>query len=153
MNGRQAAIRAGYSEKTANEQASRLLTKVNIKKFIKTLQAKTDTKLDVSRERVLNELAKIAFFDIRKIYTENDALKAVKDFDDESAAVVAGIETDDILEGRGDDKRSVGTTKKVKLHNKIAALERISKMMGYDAPQEHDVKGQIIWKEEKTYTK
>lgn len=31
-NGTQAAIRAGYSDKTANEQASRLLTNVNIKK-------------------------------------------------------------------------------------------------------------------------
>lgn len=130
-----------------------LLTNPNIKKFIKSLQAKTDAKLDVSRERVLKELAKIAFFDIRKIYTDDDALKKVKDFDDESAAVVAGIETDDIMEGFGADKVAIGQTNKVKLHNKIAALERISKMMGYDAPEQHDIKGQITWVEEKTYVK
>jgi len=44
FNGLQAAIRAGYSEKTANQQASRLLTKVNIQQYIKGLQEKLSKK-------------------------------------------------------------------------------------------------------------
>lgn len=42
FNGKQAAIRTGYSPKTANEQASRLLTNVNVKKYIsELLESKT----------------------------------------------------------------------------------------------------------------
>src|SRR5690606_3243194 len=66
--------------------------------------------------------------DIRKIYDETDTLKAVKDFDDESAAAVAGIEVDEI------PGAIFGVTKKVKIHNKISAIERLCRMLGYDAP-------------------
>lgn len=55
-NGTQAAIRAGYSKKTANEQASRLLANVNIKARVEELQAKTTKKLEITREDILSRL-------------------------------------------------------------------------------------------------
>ena len=48
FNGAQAAIRAGYSVKTAKEQATRLLTNVHVQSFIKTLQTKQNDELEVS---------------------------------------------------------------------------------------------------------
>jgi len=72
-NGTQAAIRAGYSEKTANEQSSRLLINVNIKEYIESKQKKTSEKLEITKEQIVQMV-----FDIAKGKGErtNDRLKA-----------------------------------------------------------------------------
>lgn len=50
-NATQSAINAGYSEKTANEQGARLLTKVSIKSYIRSLQdeIKNENILDATK--------------------------------------------------------------------------------------------------------
>ena len=63
LNGTQAAIRAGYSLKSANEQSSENLAKPHIKKRIEELKAKRSEKVGVTAERVIEELAKIGFSD------------------------------------------------------------------------------------------
>ena len=78
----------------------------------------------------MNEYARLAFFDIRKIYDENNNLKAVKDFDDDSAAAVAGIEVYEEFDGVGKDREHVGNTMKVKIHNKVASLDALGKYLG-----------------------
>jgi len=54
MNATNAAVRAGYSRKTAKSQASRLLTNVNLKAAILRKQKEVEVKLDIDRESVLN---------------------------------------------------------------------------------------------------
>lgn len=56
-NGTQAAIRAGYSPKTANEQASRMLANVNISEAIDAKRKRLEVKAEVSAEWVLKEFA------------------------------------------------------------------------------------------------
>lgn len=56
FNGTQAAIRAGYSERTARQQAPRLLTSVNISKVIKQRQEAMSKKLNLTVEKVLMDL-------------------------------------------------------------------------------------------------
>ena len=67
LNGTQAAIRAGYSKKTSNEQAARLLAKVSIQTYVKELIEKRAKKTEITAERVLQEYARIAFVDLRKL--------------------------------------------------------------------------------------
>jgi phage terminase small subunit len=64
LNMTQAAIRAGYSKRTANEQGSRLLANVKIQTRVKELQQDTREKIELSIETVLNELKNFAFSDI-----------------------------------------------------------------------------------------
>lgn len=59
LNGKQSAIRAGYSKKTANEQASRLLTNVNVRAFIDSKKAKVEEKTLITVERVVTNLVEI----------------------------------------------------------------------------------------------
>lgn len=73
LNGTQAAIRSGYSEKTANEQASRLLVNVNIKEYLKLKQKKTTEKLEISKEEIVKLVLEIAKSKGEKT---NDRLKA-----------------------------------------------------------------------------
>ncbi|RFM30040.1 terminase small subunit [Deminuibacter soli] len=96
--------------------------------------AESAKKLHITKERVLEELAKIAFFDIRKAYNVDSGLKSIHELDEDVAAVMAGIESYDVKEP--ESGMVLGTTQKVKLLNKLTALEAICKIMGYNAPVE-----------------
>ncbi|BAQ92534.1 terminase small subunit [uncultured Mediterranean phage uvMED] len=61
LNGTQAAIRAGYSKNCARGTASTLLTYPNIKAKISELMKDREKKTKITAERVVEELAKIAF--------------------------------------------------------------------------------------------
>jgi phage terminase small subunit len=60
LNGTQAAIRAGYSKRTANRIAANLLSKVVICERVARLAAKANEKAEVTSEEILNGLAEIA---------------------------------------------------------------------------------------------
>lgn len=74
LNATQAAIRAGYSKKTANEQGARLLAKASVKAAVAEASEKRADKLDLNAERVLKAIAEVAFGDVRKMFDENGAL-------------------------------------------------------------------------------
>lgn len=59
LNGTQAAIRAGYSAKTANEQASRMLAKVNIQTYIQSLSDNITEKLEITVEDILRDIIEV----------------------------------------------------------------------------------------------
>ena len=56
LNATQAAIRAGYSAKTANEQAARLLAKVSIQSAVSDAKAKRSEKTEITAEWVVEQL-------------------------------------------------------------------------------------------------
>lgn len=93
-------------------------------------------RLNLTRERVLEEYAKIAFFDIRKILTVDGGLKPVSDMEDEEVGAVAGIESYDEKSREGE---VLGTVRKIKIWDKRAALDSICKVMGYNAPDKADI--------------
>lgn len=59
LNATQAALRAGYSEKTCNEQGSRLLANASVKKAIHLAQAKRAERLEITADKVLADIEKI----------------------------------------------------------------------------------------------
>ena len=61
LNATQAAIRAGYSEKTAREQAAQILSKLNIQEKIAELKAERSQRTEIKQDRVVKELAAMAF--------------------------------------------------------------------------------------------
>jgi phage terminase small subunit len=66
LNATQAAIRSGYSEATAYSQGQRLLKNVEVAAAVAKAQAKRAERTDVTADRVLRELAKIGFSDLRR---------------------------------------------------------------------------------------
>lgn len=100
-------------------------------------------KLNITRERVLTEYAKLAFFDIRKILTVDGGLKDTTEWDDDSAAAVSGLESYD--EKEPDSGMVLGTVRKIKVSDKRAALDSICKVMGYNVPDKAPEKqGDVI---------
>jgi phage terminase small subunit len=121
LNATQAAIRAGYSEKTARSIGQRLLTNVDIQNYISNLQKSLQEKTEITQERVLQEYSRIAFVDIREFYNANGTLKSIKKLPEEVAAALAGVEID-------------AGTKKIKRWDKTKALDSICRMLGFNAP-------------------
>jgi phage terminase small subunit len=71
LNATQAAIRAGYSEKTAQVQSSRLLSNVMVAAAIAEAQSARSERTEITQDMVVRELAKIGFSDLRKVLTKD----------------------------------------------------------------------------------
>lgn len=125
LNGTQAATRAGFSAKTANEQAVRLLADVSVRSAIDEALARRTEKVELTQERVLLELKRLALFDIRKIFNADGTLKRVVDLDDDTAAAIMSIEMVEI----GTDGQ-LAISKKFKASDKKGALELTMRHMG-----------------------
>ena len=99
-------------------------------------------RLNLSRERILEEYAKIAFFDIRTIFTEDGSLKAMADLSDEAAGAIAGIET---FEEKDNDPEGItqGKNRKIKIVDKRGALDSICRVLGYNAAEKREIKADI----------
>lgn len=78
FNATQAAIRAGYSEKTANRIGSENLSKPDIQKYISDRQKEAQERSDITRDGILEELKKIGFAEINmKSLKAKDKIKAL----------------------------------------------------------------------------
>ncbi len=146
LNATQAAIRTGYSEKTACEQASRLLANVKVSAAVAEARKRLADKSGITLERVQQEYARLAFLDIRKAFDADGNLKPIHELDDDTAAAVSGLEVEvRRVPGEADEeqepqshggslKRQHGTTArlhKIKLADKRGALDSICKLFGW----------------------
>jgi len=122
LNATDAAEKAGYSKKTANRIGHELLQRPDIAEAVKSKIEKRFTKLDISADRILNELARIAFADLKKVMDWNDGRIEIKNSDeiadDDSAAIAEISET---ITGQGT------ITRKLRHHDKVRALELLGK--------------------------
>ena len=130
LNATQAAIRAGYSPKTANEQGARLLANVSIAQTIQKAMQDREQRTEITQDRVLQEYARLAFYDPRKLFQPDGTPKPIETLDDDTAAALAGLEVREEFEGTGQDRVFTGYTKKYKLANKLGALDSLAKHLG-----------------------
>ncbi len=139
FNVTQAALRAGYSKNYAAKDAYKLLVNVGIQERIAELQAAAAKRNEITLDQILAEYAKLAFFDIRKLYDENGNLIPIHELDDATAGAIGGVEV--LTIGTGDNQ--VGTTTKVKVWEKRAALDSLCKVLGHNAPVKQEHSGSI----------
>jgi len=129
------AYRAAYPEQsskwkneTIQNRAYRLRNKPEVKARIEELRAKASRSLEITVERVLKERARLAFFDPRRLLDEDGNPRPVHQLDDDTAAVIAGLEVDSVTTTKPGTKAKTTTrTTKIKLaskHDSLQALER-----------------------------
>jgi len=111
FNGKQAAIAAGYSPKTAESQASRLLSKAKVKALVAKFSAPIIKKEQITVERTLTELARCAYVDPSELFDENKKLRSLSDMSEDVRRAVAGVEVN-----------ARGRVTKVKMTDKLRAL-------------------------------
>jgi phage terminase small subunit len=130
LNATQAAIRAGYSEKTAYAQGSALLKHIEVAKAIRAAKKARAERMAISQDRVLQELARIAYFDIRKTVDANGAPIPIQDLDADTAAAIAGIDILEQYEQVGEERVLVGLLKKYKVFDKNTAITNAMRHLG-----------------------
>lgn len=130
LNATQAAIRAGYSEKTARSQANRMLTNVDIEKRIQELMSSRSEQLKVDADYVLKRLVEIDQMDVADILLSNGEIKPIKDWPKVWRITLSGI---DVTEVAGD---AAGLLKKIKWPDKMKNLELLGKHISVQAFKE-----------------
>ncbi|MCD7994501.1 MAG: terminase small subunit [Clostridia bacterium] len=114
----------------AATNGGRLLRNAEVESYIQERMEERAQRTEITQDRVLQELAKLGFFDIRKLFDNSGKPLDITGLDDETAACIAGLEVMDVYEGTGEDKEFVGYIKKYKLSDKLKALELIGRHLG-----------------------
>lgn len=117
LNATQAAIRAGYSEKTARQQAYQLLGRAHIQDAILEAKQRRTERTEVTQDAVVEELRRIAFSLMTNVASWSDGSVVLKDSADLPEEVVAAVAEINRTASRS------GVNVKVKLHSKLKALE------------------------------
>lgn len=137
LNGTQAAIRAGYSPNSAKEIASENLSKPNIRARIDERMAELSKRTGVNQERIIRELARIAFLDPTKLVNMNDAT-IMDDAAEDDRAAIASVKVKEV----SGDFESI--EREVRFADKIKALELLGKRFGmWVDKQQVDIQGAV----------
>lgn len=123
LNATQAAIRAGYSPDTAQQIGSENLSKPVIQQAIQKAMEERSKRTEITQDMVLNELARIAFLDIRQAFDEKGNLMPIHELPDDVARAIGGIDHTVI----GDKEDKIGITSKIKIIDKKGSLELLGK--------------------------
>jgi phage terminase small subunit len=119
LNATQAAIRAGYSPRTANEQGAQLLAILSVREAVDQALAERSRKAGFSEERVMRELARVGFGDPRSVLRWGPGGVKLRDSaeltDDEAAMIAEVAETKDGM--------------RIKMHSKLDALKLIGQRL------------------------
>lgn len=127
LNAAQAAIRAGYSKKTAKQQGQRLLTNADLKEFIDAELKARQIRTKITADRVLAELHRLATVDIGGAFNDDGSVKELSEMDEDVRRAITGIEVIEYFEGCGPEREQVGVIKKIRMASKEKTLELLAK--------------------------
>jgi phage terminase small subunit len=122
FNGKQAAIRAGYSPRNAESQASRLLRNAKVSELVQMHATARTEAVEVSIDNILKELTFGAHLDPLDFFEEDGTLKPLSKIPVHARRAICGI--DFYTEGGGSDTQKVC---KLKIMDKARCLELLGK--------------------------
>jgi len=129
LNATQAAIRAGYSAKTANEQACALLAKLSIRHAVKAGQQAKAERARIDADYLLGRLQEISEMDAADILDDDGNIKPIRNWPKIWRQMISGL---DII-----NNPDTGVAiKKIKWPDKIKNLELIGRHIGVGAFKE-----------------
>ena len=144
LNATQAAIRAGYSAKTAYSQGQRLLKNVEVAPRLTQLVTERNGRLKVDGDWVLRRLVELADVDLADLYGDGGELLDLREMPEDAKRLLAGLDMTEEFEGRGPDRRHVGRTKKLRLVDRLKVLELIGKHVDVSAFKENERAGEPL---------
>lgn len=136
-NGKQAAIKAGYAPKSAESMASQLLRNIKVKEYIERVRGKVASKVELTAERIAQELKCIGFGKIRDVMEWGPTgvrLRESSELSEDQAAMVSEV---------SETTTKDGGSLKLKVHDKTKALELLGKTLGMFGDGKLAVSGEI----------
>jgi len=137
LDGTASAIRAGYAPADAWKVSKNLLSNPKVQKVIQRHMDARQARSEVTVDRVVLELWRIASADPGELYNAEGNLKPIHEIPEELRRAISHIQTYEEYEGRGSDRVHIGSTKKVLLWDKLKALELLGKYLKifFDSPK------------------
>ncbi|EOI5812162.1 terminase small subunit [Cronobacter sakazakii] len=135
LNATQAAIRAGYSVKTANRTASENLSKPDIQNRIAELKNKRNEDVGINAAYVLQRLVEIDQMDVADILNDDGTLKAVSQWPKCWRITLQGIDISSTIRNF-DEETEETILKKIKWPDKVKNLELLGKHVDVQAFRE-----------------
>lgn len=126
-NATKAYIRAGYSEIGSQQGATRLLSNVFIRARVNELIKEQLDNLKVDAHFVIRQLLNTATIDLNDAYDENGNLLPISEMPEPLRKAIIQIETEELFEGKGEEREKVGTAKTIKIESRQRALELLGK--------------------------
>src|SRR5579863_2104553 len=123
MNAHRAAIRAGYKGRNLG---SKMMKNARVSAYLQKVQQEINSRVDISAEAVLKELALTGFSNIQDYLDENYCVVNIARLKRDIAAAIVAVEIKETVSREGAVQRSV----KIKLHNKLPALELLGRHLG-----------------------
>ena len=128
LNGKQAAIRAGYSPRTAESQGSTLLRNPKVAEAVQRAMDDRAMRVQETADSVLERLKSEANARISDLYGDDGVLLHPQQWPDVwQMGLVAGVKTQELYEGAGEDRKKVGETIEVRFSDRIKRVELIGK--------------------------
>ena len=134
LNATAAAKRAGYKDPNIGRQH---ITKNNVSAAIEDAMQNRQKRTEITQDMVISELAKLGFFDIRKMFDKNGKPLDISELDADTAAALVGLDVQGVADNDGD---YVGFVKKYKMADKLKALELLGKHLGTWEPKDNGPK-------------
>lgn len=128
LNGKQAAIRAGYKPSNAEVQASELLALPKVSEAVAAGKAQQLQVAELKAQDVIAELRCLGFSDIGAIFDDAGQLKNVRQLPKGVRAAIASVKVLKTNVTSGDGQQEV--TREIKLWDKVRALETLAKHFG-----------------------
>lgn len=125
-----AAIRAGYSARSAKQHAHALLTKPHIQSAVAEAQAARSKRTEIDQDYVLARMVEIDQMDVLDIMADDMSLRPVSEWPRVWRQYLSGFDLAEMFEGRGDEREMVGILKKIKWPDKIKNLELLGRHLG-----------------------
>ncbi len=125
LNATQAAIRAGYSPKTAHSQGPRLLENVEIAELLKETTSQQLEKADLSATRTLEEMRRLAFSNVQDLFDANGDMVPIHKLTREQAACISSLEV--IMKNATSGDGKIDRVLKIKVWDKPKVMEMLGK--------------------------
>jgi phage terminase small subunit len=122
LNATQAAVRAGYSARTAREIGRENLDKPDIQAALQTAFAARSQRVEIDQDWVIRRLARIADLDLRKLFTDDGTLRPIQELPEDVAGAISSV---DVIK-RKDDAEEY----RVRLPDRIRALDLLGRHLG-----------------------
>lgn len=126
-NATAAALKVGASERSAHVIGCRWMKEPFVQKLLEKRRAEERAKWGLTTDRVMLELARVTYFNPKRLFREDGSLKAIHELDDDTAAALAAIETE--------STPSQVTLTRFRPFDKVSAIEKGVRILRlYDKP-------------------
>lgn len=147
LNASEAAVRAGFSRRSRQQLGHLMLQDPRIAERITELKRKASERLEISADNVIQEIASVAFSNIKDFLTSENTIRSINDLPRNLTRAVSSVEVTETFISNGKDlPPTKEITTKLKLHPKVPAMEQLARHLGLFKKDNEQHPNEVLFK-------